>query len=66
MNTQIDAFNGDYYSGVAQDNYEQNIINEARDIVAGLSSMEPTVEHLRITLEWLDGGCSSTPQENLF
>lgn len=37
-------------SGDAQDEYEEDMVYEARAIVAGTSAVAPTVEHLRILL----------------
>ncbi len=38
-------------SGQAQDEYEEDVIFEARAIVGGVLNVAPTVEHLRILLE---------------
>ena len=34
---------------------ESHTVKQARDIVAGRSKKTPTIEHLRVLLEWLDG-----------
>jgi len=39
----------------AQARYEAAIVEESRAIVAGEHSGVPSVEHLRVLLEWLDG-----------
>jgi hypothetical protein len=38
-------------SGQAQDEYEEDLIFEARAIVGGVSHARPTVEHLRVLLQ---------------
>ena len=38
-------------SGQAQDEYEEDVIFEARAIVGGVLNIAPTVEHLRVLLE---------------
>ena len=55
---------GDYWSGRAQDRYEVRIIEEARAIVAGKSKAAPTVEHLRVLLEWLDGASEQEHEQD--
>lgn len=37
-------------SGYAQDEYEEDVIFEARAIVSGTSGVKPNIEHLRILL----------------
>ena len=39
----------------ARAHYEAAIVDEARAIVAGEHSGKPSVEHLRVLLEWLEG-----------
>ena len=45
---------GSAASAAAQERYESGVLAEARAIVAGELQRSPTVEHLRIALEWLD------------
>lgn len=52
-------------SALAEEAYEAQQVSEARDIVAGLSDLPPTVEHLRIVLNWLDGNQESARQMGL-
>ncbi len=47
---------GDAMSCEAQRRYESAIVEEARAIVAGRSTLNITTEHLRVVLSWLDGG----------
>ncbi|WP_456378821.1 hypothetical protein [Thiolapillus sp.] len=47
--------NGDYWSGIAQDEYEFRLVEEARDFVSGERQIEITHEHVRVLLNWLDG-----------
>jgi len=35
--------------------YEGQVVEQARRIVSGQSSTEPSQEHLRVLLQWLDG-----------
>ncbi len=58
----MSTFQGDYWSGLYQQSYEADIIEEARSIVAGEVNQPPTVEHLRVLLSWLDG-CQSVPAD---
>jgi hypothetical protein len=48
-------YDGDYWSGSAQFQYEANIVDEARAIVDGGHAGPPQIEHLRVLLSWLDG-----------
>ncbi len=45
---------GDAKSFEAQATYEQSTVAAARAIVAGELTAPPTVEHLRVLLDWLD------------
>lgn len=54
---------GDYWSGVAEYHYERELVEEARDIVAGRSTNPPRVEHLRVLIAWLDGATAATRQQ---
>lgn len=53
---ESDYRDGDYWSGLARDRYEDGLVEESRRIVAGESDAIPTQEHLRILLERLDAG----------
>ncbi len=55
---EADWRDGDYYSGLAQDRYENGLVEESRRIVAGEIDAIPTREHLRILLERLDAATS--------
>jgi hypothetical protein len=55
---------GDAMSCEAQRRYESGIVEEARAIVAGRSTLNITVEHLRVVLSWLDG-CNIAGAEGL-
>lgn len=46
---------GQMRSDEARARYEARIVSEARAIVAGEKECSPTVEHLRVVLDWLDG-----------
>lgn len=46
---------GDVRSAEAQERYEAEIVEQARQIAAGRSMALPTREHLRVVLSWLDG-----------
>ena len=46
---------GDACSFLAQERYEAGIVEEARAIVEGRSTLNITKEHLRVVLAWLDG-----------
>ncbi|WP_445005159.1 hypothetical protein [Halomonas mongoliensis] len=35
--------------------YEGQVVEQARRIISGESSTEPSHEHLRVLLQWLDG-----------
>lgn len=35
--------------------YERQVVEQARRIAAGKSAAQPTPEHLRVLLQWLDG-----------
>ena len=43
------------YSDYYRRQYEAGLIDEAREMVAGQRESQPTVEHIRVLLEWLDG-----------
>jgi len=45
---------GDMRSAQAEEAYEEKLIAEAREIVAGAGDLEPTPEHLRIVLSRMD------------
>jgi hypothetical protein len=45
----------DTNSAAEQERYEGNLIEQARAIVDGAHAGPPTVEHLRVLLDWLDG-----------
>lgn len=55
---------GDAMSCEAQRHYESGIVEEARAIVAGRSTLNITTEHLRVVLSWLDG-CAIAEAEGL-
>lgn len=55
--------NTDQASAIAQERYEQKMIDEARSICRGDSNKAPSVEHLRLVLYWLDGPDSSMNEE---
>lgn len=38
-----------------RERYEREVVEQARDIVAGRSGEQPGREHLRVLLSWLDG-----------
>jgi len=57
---------GDYWSGLAQDEYESRLVEEARGIAAGILKQRPTVEHLRVLLSWLDGVRDDEPVRSPF
>jgi hypothetical protein len=35
--------------------YEQAVVEQARHIASGSSTAQPSPEHLRVLLQWLDG-----------
>ena len=43
-------------SATTREHYEQRLVAEARAMVEGICDRTPTVEHLRVVLDWLDGG----------
>lgn len=44
--------------------YEAAIVEQARAIVAGHSAAQPSQEHLRVLLQWLDGHATgAAPRE---
>ena len=45
---------GDMLSDIARQQYELRLIEQARDMV-NRGGGQPTLEHVRILLEWLDG-----------
>ncbi|WP_041066113.1 hypothetical protein [Thiolapillus brandeum] len=49
------------YSDYYRQQYESGLIEEARAMVAGQKDAQPTVEHVRVLLEWLDG-CMYEPK----
>lgn len=49
------GIDGDFHSAIEQEDYEANLVNEARLIAEGKSEKHPNNEHLRILLKWLDG-----------
>jgi len=55
---------GDAASAAARDRYEAAVIDEARAIVAGEIEQAPSVEHLRIALEWMDGARPAPREED--
>ncbi len=38
--------------------YEQQVVEQSRHIVSGHSTAQPSHEHLRVLLQWLDGGAT--------
>ena len=35
--------------------YEREVVEQARSITSGSSTVAPNLEHLRVLLQWLDG-----------
>ncbi len=45
---------GDVMSAVAQMNYEEDLIQECRKWVDGDLKQQPSTEHIRVLLSWID------------
>jgi len=55
------CLSGDAWSALAREEYEIEVIEEARRLVAGELPGVPSLEHLRVLLAWLDGALPPAP-----
>ncbi len=68
MDLATDGTPGDVQSFLAEQRYEEDLVEQSRAIVEGHLEVQITREHLRVLLSWLDGPktCSGKEAMRLF